>query len=131
MNRLFLEASTSGRKETILLQRRELARQCRNSLRRKGTYVRLKAFVQDPKGVSGVISPAVQETVPLHGNTEDREDRSTIAGDGSLIDISQEGRQVTTFRWPAALIAEGQTVSVSGTVRRKRITSMQTCPTCC
>lgn len=117
MDRLFLEASTSGRVDAVLIQRRIISRLDRRYYRKRNITLCPRAILQEPMGFAGVVSPAEQGTVPMNGTTEHLQESVTTSVNGSqMIHRNQGGRQVTTFRWPAALIAEGQTVSVSGIV---------------
>jgi hypothetical protein len=118
MERLNLEASTSGRSrvEAAQLRPRGFPRLLKSACQRRHPRLTQKRLSQVARIFAGIASPAEQKTVPSNGITEQSEAiTSTSTDESHMVNVPPEDRQVTTFRWPAALIRDGQTVSVSGT----------------
>jgi hypothetical protein len=123
MDRLCLEASTSGRPWQPLHrsghnQRNGLLRNLRRDNASKNRRFNGCPALEGGAGASPpVVSidetaelskpPTVEDPVLVEGN-------GASGGEPREEPVVVDTRLITTFRWPAALVGDGQTVSISG-----------------
>lgn len=117
MERLVLEASSSGRPwlDAVRVPGRgfpQLSRAINPHMRLAFQRIPIGSA---PKGVVDIVTSPEQNYGMANGSAEPLQHGTSTTDFGThLIVERQEEKRVTTFRFPAALVADEQTVSVSG-----------------